>query len=223
MEIPLSGKIRKVVKYSATKALYIGAGNDTMPIAYLKHITDFVFIDCQPFSEFGVKVHKCDPKYCREDCVGYSRPWFVNDVITKMIEMGMNYKKISENELEFTNDSQRVTYFINTSMPDHIDRVKDRIKDFDVFIVIGHNPDSEALKYTTKKISFWGGINTVYTPEDEELTHVITRLCNEKKFISKFHQFNLLLADSFLDSHCYEHQEFNTWENFLEKGSFKWK
>ena len=207
---------------SGTKALYIGAGEDVMSVTYLKHIKDFVFIDCKPFSEFGVKVHECDPKYCKGDCIGYSRPWFVKNVITKMEEIGMKYKKISENELEFSNESQRVTYFINTAIPDHIDRVKDRIKGFDVFIVIGHDPHSEVLKYTTNKIIFWGAKNTVYASEEFELEDQLTyRMCNEEEVRDKFNQFNLMLEDPYLSSYCEEHQEFATWEDFLKKGKFR--
>ena len=207
---------------SGTKALYIGAGEDVMPVTYLKHIKDFVFIDCKPFSEFGVKVHECDPKYCKGDCIGYSRPWFVENVITKMEEIGMKYNKISENELEFANESQRVTYFINTAIPDHIDRVKDRIKSFDVFIVIGHDPHSEVLKYTTNKITFWGAKNTAYVSEDSDGKDQLTyRMCNEEKVRDKFNRFNLLLEDPYFSSYCEEHQEFATWENFLENGKFR--
>jgi hypothetical protein len=207
---------------SGTKALYIGAGEDVMPVTYLKHIKDFVFIDCKPFSEFGVKVHECDPKYCKGDCIGYSRPWFVENVITKMEEIGMKYNKISENELEFANESQRVTYFINTAIPDHIDRVKDRIKSFDVFIVIGHDPHSEVLKYTTNKITFWGAKNTAYVSEDSDGKDQLTyRMCNEEAVRDKFNQYNLMLEDPYFSSYCEEHQEFTTWKDFLENGKFR--
>ncbi len=205
---------------SGAKAIYIGAGEDVMPVTYLKHIKYFVYIDCQPFSAFGVKVHECDPN-CNENCVGYSRPWFVKNVITKMGKIGMKYNKISENELEFTNENQRVTYFINTAIPDHLDRVKDRIKGFDVFIVIGHDPHSEVLKYTTNKITFWGAKNTVYSEEFESEDQLTYRMCNEEAVRDKFNQYNLMLEDPYFSSYCRDHQEFATWKDFLANGKFR--
>ena len=96
------------------KAIYIGAGSDVAPITFLSHIKDWVYIDCQPFSEFGIKVHTCDPTYCPKKCIGFKRPTFIPRVRRAMERIGMRYKKISNNELEFTNDNQKVTFFVNT-------------------------------------------------------------------------------------------------------------
>ena len=178
------------------KALYVGAGTDTTPITSLKHINEFIFIDCQPFSEFGVLVHKCDPRWCNEVCIGYSRPRFIKEIVNKMKKIGMNYKKISDNELKFTNEIQTVTYFVNTSIPEHIDRISVRIKDFDNLIVMGHDPDSIVLKYTNKNLTLWGNTETVYSKCYDDIGECKNNLCfrmnREKSIRNRFLHFNLI-------------------------------
>lgn len=35
------------------KAIYFGAGLDTRPLINLDDVKEFIYIDCQPYSEFG--------------------------------------------------------------------------------------------------------------------------------------------------------------------------
>lgn len=195
------------------KVIYIGAGLDVKPIQFLSNIKDFVYIDCQPFSEFGTKIHKCTPGWCSKNCLGFSRPMFLPRLKTSMEKIGMKYKKISDDELEFTNDKQLVTYFINTSMPEHIDKVKSRIKGFDNFIVMGHDPDSTVLKYTNNKITFWGNEYTYYRRDDlcDEINktqnNIISRLHREIKTRNKFNWFNIIKGNKVY--------RFDRWSNFV--------
>ena len=195
------------------KAVYIGAGTDLSPIQRLTHIKDFVYIDGQPFSEFGTKVHKCTSEWCSKKCVGFSRPSFLPRLKKEIDKINMSYKKISENEIEFTNETQRVTYFINTAIPDHIDRIKDRIKDFDNLIVMGHIPNSIILDYTTKPLIFWGNKGTVYSTSkhDEEYAENKVLLCyrmhRELPVKQKFYNFNLIKETGLM---C-----FTNWSKFV--------
>ena len=163
------------------KAVYIGAGTDVSPIQRLTDIKDFVYIDGQPFSEFGALSHKCDPCLCSETCVGFSRPSFLQRLKDEMDKINMSYKQISENEIEFTNETQRVTYFINTAIPDHIDRIKERINDFDNLIVMGHIPHSIILDYTTKSLTFWGNKRTVYSKCKSREKYAEERVLNDER------------------------------------------
>ena len=194
------------------KAVYIGAGTDVSPIKFLRNVKDFVYIDCQPFSEFGTKVHKCTPGWCSEKCVGFSRPRFLPRLKESMERIGMKYRKISDNELEFTNErGQRVTYFINTAMPDHINRVKRRIRNFDNLIVMGHNPDSTALEHTDRKITFWGNTATAYQnctcDDSDSKDNVIWRLNREDETRKKFYWFNVIDGNKV--------HRFDRWSNFI--------
>ena len=205
------------------KALYIGSGCDVTPVSFLSHIKDWVYIDCQPFSEFGVRVHKCDKRWCSEKCIGYSRPRFISRVRKEMKRIGMKYKKISDNELEFTNETQIVTFFVNTSMPEHIDRVANRIKDFNHWIVMGHDPNITALQHTSQNITFWGDSKTVYAPcsetkmkrEDKYYNEFKDQLCfqinRDEKVKNKFSRFNIITGDSV--------SSFDSWSNFIIQNS----
>ena len=193
------------------KAVYIGAGTDVRPVQFLTYIKDFVFIDCQPFSEFGTMVHECNPEWCSKNCNGFSRPRFIPKLKEQMEKIGMKYEEISDNELKFTNETQTVTYFVNTAMPDHIDRVKERIKDFDNFIVMGHDPDSTAIKYTTKNITFWGNTKTVYSKcdDDENKNALCFRIHRENTIRERFLRFNIIDGDDVTN--------FDNWSNFVSR------
>jgi hypothetical protein len=173
------------------KAIYIGSGTDITPIQNLKHIKDWIYIDCQPFSEFGIMVHEC-VKQCKTSCNGFKRPRFIPQVIKEMERIGMTYRKISDDELEFTNETQKVTYFINTSLPEHIDKVKGRIKGFDNWICIGHDPNYEVIKYAAPHITFWGSTRTMYGKNDYYKNSLFYKLSEDKEIRKRFTGFNII-------------------------------
>jgi len=196
------------VKCITMKALYIGSGCDIFPISFLSYIKDWVYIDCQPFSEFGKIVHICDKRWCPDKCIGYSRPGFIPKVIKNMKDIGLKYKKVSENELEFTNETQRVTFFVNTSVPEDNDRIKTRIKDFDNWIVMGHDPDASVLKYTTKNITFWGNRETSYSKcEQDDYRKNVNELC--------FHLNRIgTIKNHFTRFNCIHNGKVNSFDNW---------
>ena len=104
-------------------------------------------------------------------------------------------------------------YFINTSIPEDIDRVKDEIKDFNNIIVMGHDPDSIVLKFTNKIINFWGNSSTVYNKIDSEDNYseyhnnLIYQLNREKDVRKKFFRFNIIKDDTVIS--------FDIWNNFI--------
>lgn len=180
------------------KAIYIGAGRDVTPIQSLKHIKDWIYIDCQPFSEFGIRVHECDNTTssgqapCQAFCNGFKRPLFIPQVVKEMERIGMTYRKISDNELEFTNETQKVTYLVNTSLPEHIDKVKERIKGFDNWICMGHDPDYEAIKYAAPHITFWGNSRTNYTKSDYYKNSLFYKIAEDTEIRKRFTGFNIV-------------------------------
>jgi hypothetical protein len=115
-----------------------------------------------------------------------------------MEKIGLNYKKIYDNELEFTKNDIKVTYLINTSNPHHLEKNREKIKDFTDLIIIGHDPDSTILKYTNELITFWGSTRTYYNRncyldgESEQKNQIIWKLNRETEIKSKFIRFNLI-------------------------------
>ena len=193
------------------KAVYVGAGTDTRPIRYLKDISHLYCIDGQPFSEFGTGVHACNPDYCHDGCSGYSRPGFLPRLDEEMKVVSRRLVSSPEDEIREYRPSNganglAVTYFTNTAIPEHVDNVQDKVADFDMLIVAGHDPHSRIMDCTTKRVVFIGFEGTVYS-EGEDRGHVITRLVEEPMFRKRFRSFIFVING-------YPHH-FGTWSGFL--------
>ena len=197
------------------KAIYIGAGIDFKYIKLIdKYIKIIICVDGQPFSEFGkMSSYQNIPPYYN----AYSRPKFLN----KLLEQAQLYdfKLISNNDDKyiFKSSSQKVIYFINTAIPDDIDKIKDDISDFEHIIVMGHDPNSEFMKYTKKKIIFWGNKTTIYqdnyydkfAKESNEDNNICYKLNYIKNYENKFKYFRKINSDGKIE-------EFEKWNDFLK-------
>ena len=132
-----------------------------MILRILKH---FYYIDCQPFSEFGIKRSKewRDGQWTGKFDNGFSRPNFIPRLDKVMTENNMKLAKVENNIRTYTNGNQTLHYYTNTSMPEHYEDIIDEIKDFNVLIVAGHDPHSIFLDATNNINQFIGYENTSY-------------------------------------------------------------
>lgn len=191
-------------------AIYIGAGTDFKNFKLMdKEIKKIICIDGQPFSEFGKKISRTNTGN------GFSRPNFLN----KLLEQAQiyNFKLIHKNgdTYIFESSTQTVMYYINTAIPDDIHKIQKDIKDFEHIIVMGHDPNSEFMKYSNKKITLWGNINTVYkdeyydrfAKEEGEDNNIIFKLNYEKEYKNKFKKFKIIKDGDIT--------EFDIWDDFL--------
>lgn len=191
------------------KALYIGAGLDLKVIKSIKHIKTFYFCDCQPFSRFGKTV-----SIGKDGSNSYVRPKFISKLKEEAIKENINLisdESDTNNKLIFSYNEQIITYFINTSIPEDIDIIKDDIKDFDNLIVMGYWPNSIILDYTTKLLCFLGNIITCYTPCDEDIEgteDVVYKLHIEKSILDRFNNYNLIYNGKIL--------EYDNWSDFIK-------
>ena len=111
-----------------------------------------------------------------------------------------------------------VYYYTNTTIPEHYDIIKEKIKNFDTLIVMGHDPDSIFLDATTKKIHFIGNQKTVYSNNEfENSNSIICRIHNDNNITNKFNKFSYL-------SNCNRIYELDTWIFFQIQRSqkFRW-
>ena len=168
-----------------------------------EEITNFYFIDSQPFSENGTKATWGYPMVennCILDLILYvfpflrscffnkinlsSRPNFLKDLKNNAKD---NIELVSEeiNKLVFQYKHQSITYFLNTAEPEHLDLISNDIYDFKHIMVMGYSPDKNIIKYTNKKIIFWSNINTFlgkdifhdqFAEEDGEINKMIYSL-----------------------------------------------
>lgn len=205
-------------------AVYIGAGLDLKMIKNMNNITNFVYVDSQPHSEFGLEEYWCrDPDYIFNCfCPHYapyinefSRPEFVSEL--KKTAKQENITLISEEvnkKLTFQYNNQYINYFINLSIPEHLYFIQDDIKNFNHLIISGFFPHYSILNYTKNPVTFWGNINTIYIPEYNCLFSnivkdtVIYKLNKETLFEKKFNRFNLIEPNGSIK--C-----FRFWENFI--------
>ena len=211
-------------------ALYVGAGLDLKIIKNIPEVKNFVFIDSQPNSEFGVEEYWHRDSGYIFNCIcpdwapfinGFSRPNFIPNLKKTAIEE--NIKLISEevnNKLTFQYNDQIINYFINISVPHHLSLIKNDIKNYDHLIVAGFFPHHSILNYTNKHITFWGNINTIYKHntemnclcnnevEAEEKNTVVYKLNDESLYEKNFKNFNIIQNNGKV-------QCFFFWENFL--------
>tara|TARA_B100001540_G_scaffold217890_1_gene192493 strand:- start:192 stop:839 length:648 start_codon:yes stop_codon:yes gene_type:complete len=208
-------------------AVYIGAGT---LLEHLEHIdaNKIVCIDGQPFSEFGKMASWSNespfcclpPIPCWFQRNGFSRSNFIQQLKESAKACGLQLIKKEVNKYTFKNEqtNQTIIYFINTAFPDDYDRIADEILDFKHLIVMGYDPHSEIMKFTSNMVTFWANTYTVYqkdpfydqfASEDGDDKDVIYQLNYNDDFKKYFNSFNLIRFNG-------EIEKFNSWDELLE-------
>lgn len=144
-----------------TKAVYIGAGLDILPVLLNDNIKEFIYIDSQPTSEFGM-LGFTDKKFFRKN--------FLETLNTIMHNNNFKLKTNENNCLKYYNDNtnQTINYHINTPFPENLNNeLITKINDCDVLICIGHDPDKKILEYIKKPFTFIGSTHTCYQSNKE--------------------------------------------------------
>ena len=158
------------------KAIYIGAGLDILPVIQNNDILDWILVDSQPSSEFGIDRKKC-----------YSRPKFISNLKNVMIEKDFICQSENKNLLVFENLNfcQRIRYFINTAIPEEYEKIKDATNNWNHLVIKGFWPDKIVLSNSSKNITLIGDKNTsyIYEGHEDEINTVIEEIyLNKIKF-----------------------------------------
>jgi hypothetical protein len=192
------------------KAVYIGAGIDTSPIENFKNIKIFYYIDSQPNSEFGIKQSgiKLD-----NGMDGFYRPNFISKLNDNMKNVGLKLVNIYDDLRIYSNNKQIVYYYTNTAIPEHYDKLKDKIKNFDTLFVFGHDPDSIFLNATSKKIHFIGNQGTSYINNEFDNENSIIYKMHHTNLSNKFSNFTYLSNTKKI----YNFDNWNKFYNFYKK------
>ena len=157
---------------SYLKCLYVGSGIHIEPVKELNHIKEFVFIDCQPRTEYGFRYYY--RAFYRENfmdelmkkCVNFNFHLVDTKVFTEnFTEINVPY--IESMLLHFFNKEteQTLKYYISTSLPYEVydnEILQKDISECDNLIIAGHLPDDVILEYIKKPITLFGYSNTVY-------------------------------------------------------------
>lgn len=196
------------------KAIYIGAGDDTRPITRLVGVTEFVHVDSQPYSAFGILQSQ---QIMSNGSNGYSRPRFFNRLCECMKDVNMILKTIDQNVIDFVQDDgvtdgdRKVRCYINTAVPEHVESLKKEVSTADMLIVAGHDPHISILDFITKKLLFVGFSDTTFA-EDEfpDKSTVMYHLHHPKHAATtqdKFSTFTYVSPESI--------KTFDTWAEFV--------
>jgi len=166
-------------------AIYIGAGTDLRPVNYIKYIKNFIYLDSQPNSEFGIKqaLEWNDGEHTGKFTDGFSRPKFIKNLDSEMNNNNFNLINVNDNLRVYSNKEQIINYYTNISIPELYKKINKNIENFDTLIVAGHDPDSIILDATKNNIHFIGFEGTCYSPDDnppDNPNSIITRLHNEE-------------------------------------------
>ena len=179
------------------KAVYIGAGIDIRPIKFLKHIKLFYYIDGLPFSNFGILQSNIIMKNGMD---GYSNPRFISELDTKMTSINMKLINILDNIRIYSDGDQTVYYYTNTSIPEHYEKIKDEIMNFDTVIVAGYSPDCIFIDATKIKLHFIGFEETLYwknndNEDDPDTQKTIINKLHTEEIINKFEKYTYIYND----------------------------
>jgi hypothetical protein len=150
-------------------AVYVGAGTDIRPIQFLKCIKTFYYFDGQPFSEFGTDQAKewKDGKWTGKFTDGFSRPDFIPELDTNMTSINMELINTIDNLRIYSDGNQTVHYYTNTALPEHYEKIKNTIRNFDTLLIAGHDPDSIILDAARNKLHFIGFEDTIFHNKNE--------------------------------------------------------
>ena len=187
------------------KAVYIGASIDTIPIIRLDFISEFVYVDSQPYSAFGTLKSNI---IMSDGYDGYYRPKFFNSLCKHMEIVGMNLESINLNVIDFKNkEDLTLRYYINTAVPDHNKSLENEISTVDVLIVSGHDPHYSILDSVTKKLMFVGFQGTVFSDCGEYEDGSLTQSLHDGVTLNKFSSFTYICSKGM--------ETFDTWAEFV--------
>ena len=175
---------------SSQKAIYIGAGIDIVPVLLFDTIDEYIYIDSQPFSEFGTQTYiiktntakhvSRDERFFND----FSRGNFMENLINVMKQNYFRMVEKNDDFLLFKNDKKTIKYYYSCAFPEHItEEMKDELKDCNVLILIGHDPHKNILKYIKLPTTIIASNNTSYRPDltDVKYDRSTFRILNENK------------------------------------------
>lgn len=144
-----------------SKAIYLGAGTDIKPILLYHNIKEWILVDSQPVSEFGMLREKC-----------FKRKYFLPRLLKIMKENEFKMLNNSETDkLIFKNSekNQTLIYIINCAIPEEYDKIKNIIKGWDVLVDIGFHPNNIIMNeaHDTNELLFIGNYCTCYYYDTE--------------------------------------------------------
>lgn len=169
------------------KAIYIGAGLDILPIKILPNdINEYYFIDSLPYSEKGK-----DTFILPNGTNAFYRPFFLLELKKKFINNNFILIEENENEFLFKKEDIIINYLYNTSIPEDLDKIKNKIMNYKYLIINNFIPDINIVYYTDKLITIYGFINTHYFNINKDIKDDTEKINSNKNQLHLYlHQGN---------------------------------
>ena len=139
--------------------VYIGGGTDCIPLLMLDSIREFIYVDCQPKTEYGTNEFETGFFY-RED--------FLPRLDTILQNFDYSPIKKEDNYLEYSNENgQTLRYYINTSFPEHLsDELREHMRSAENLMLAGFDPHKIVLELMPKLRNVYCGDQTVYVSDE---------------------------------------------------------
>ena len=196
-----------------SKAIYIGANTDIEPILLYKNIKEWILVDSQPISEFGIDRRN-----------GFQRDYFIPELLEVMKNNNFSISKyVNDKYYIFNNNktNQNIKYHINCAIPEEYNKIKDDIKDWDVLVNIGFDPDKIILNESNKikDLLFIGSNNCVYDHKNIELTE--ENINTVVSLLNKLDSNNSNNVNIFKNYEMIKKQEIKKFTNFNDFINYK--
>jgi hypothetical protein len=189
------------------KAIYIGAGLDILPALLFPALKEFIFIDSQPFSEFGTHTYHIEGenhistqdvlKKDRFDNL-FSRPTFMPTLEKVMTNNNFQQSKSTPDYILYHNQitNQNIKYYYSCSFPEYLDNeIISEIKSCNTIIVCGHNPSKVVLDLIQSPTYLIGNNRTYYgydSDEDDSEKKIIMPILENPSLINKYYSIKLI-------------------------------
>lgn len=203
------------------KIIYIGTGCHLDVVAHFPNVSEFVFVDTQPRSEFD----------SMEPNLDFYRDQFVNTLLSAGVERNIELIDVREldtlyiqdkDNLPFLNPTlltfmnnrtdQIIRYYISTNIRyNALRELADEIKQVDGLIVSGYYPDIALYDLLDERrpIHFIGYSRTCYTINIDDMMDTI---------YCKLHEKNTYFKDYYhVDYECGKITKYDTFKNFVSK------
>ena len=179
-------------------AVYVGAGLDIVPILVLRHIKQFIYIDSQPFSEFGTHVYTnkyesfdatVNTRQNHEENNLFGRPTFKERFEQLMKQNNFIVQSETKYCWIYKNDyGQVIKYHVSCAFPEFLtEEIKKDISECNTLILCGHFPNNRILSLMYEPKYIICNCHTVYTYDaDEKDSSVIKYLLDNQHIPEKY-------------------------------------
>lgn len=197
------------------KAIYIGAGLDILPALLFPSLKEFIFIDSQPFSEFGthtyhvegekhISTHDVLKKDRFENL--FSRPLFLPSLEKVMNQNNFKSVQSTPEYILYQNNltNQTIKYYYSCSFPEYLDdTILEDIKSCNTIIVCGHHPKKEVLEYIQSPTYLIGNSRTNYEydlDDEDSKKSLIKPILDNPGLINKYYSIKQIEDYEWWDS-----------------------